>query len=88
MITQVGIWADRELDRAVAVAVDHQCSVGLCASSGCIDIPCSATGDTSESDPDVLAVWKWNGERNWRTLPKFSTDLNAAFEAAEKVRPE
>lgn len=74
-----------ELDKAVAEAVDPYCSVGMCASSGCIDIPVSATGDTAETDPDVLAVWKWDGERNWRTLPKFSTDLNAAFAAAEKV---
>ena len=74
-----------ELDQTVAVAADPWCSVGMCASSGCIDIPASATGDTAESDPDVLAVWKWNGERNWRTLPKFSTDLNAAFAAAESA---
>ena len=72
-----------ELDRAVAEAVDPCCSVGMCASSGCIDIPASQVGDTAATDPDVLAVWKWKDERNWRTLPKFSTDLNAAFEAAE-----
>ncbi len=70
------------LDRAVAVAADPRCSVGMCASSGCIDIPASEC-DTPATDIDVLAVWKWKGERNWRTLPKFSTDLNAAFEAAE-----
>ena len=74
-----------ELDRAVAEAVEPWCSVGMCASSGCIDIPASEIGDTAESDPDVLAVWKWDGERNWRKLPKFSTDLNAAFAAAEKA---
>ena len=73
-----------ELDRAVAVAAVPYCSVGMCASSGCIDIPASEC-DTAATDPDVLAVWKWKGERNWRTLPKFSTDLNAAFEAAEEV---
>ena len=70
-----------ELDRAVAEAAEPWCTVGMCASSGCIDIPVSEIGD----DPDVLAVWKWDGERNWRKLPKFSTDLNAAFAAAEKV---
>lgn len=73
-----------ELDRAVAEAVDPHCSVGMCASSGCIDIPASQVGGTAATDPDVLAVWKWDGERTWRTLPKFSTDLNAAFRAAEK----
>lgn len=77
--------AGRELDRAVAEAVDPHCSVGMCASSGCIDIPATQSGDTAATDRDVLAVWKWDGERNWRTLPEFSTDLNAAFAAAEIV---
>jgi len=81
----IEIKAGPELDRAVAEAVDPYCSVGMCASSGCIDIPSSQIGDTAATDPDVLAVWKWDGERNWRTLPKFSTDLNAAFAAAEKT---
>ena len=73
-----------ELDQAIAEAVDPYCSVGMCASSGCIDIPVSKC-NTAATDVDVLAVWKWNGERNWRTLPKSSTDLNAAFAAAEKA---
>jgi len=74
-----------ELDQAVAEAVNPWCSVGMCASSGCIDLPVSQVGDTVETDPDVLAVWKWNGRREWRTLPKFSTDLNAAFKAAQET---
>ena len=73
-----------ELDRAVAEAANPYCTVGMCASSGCIDIPASEC-DTPATDIDVLAVWKWKGERNWRTLPKFSTHLNAAFEAAERL---
>ena len=48
-------------------------------------VPASDVGDTAATDPDVLAVWKWNDERNWRVLPKFSVDLNAAFAAAGKV---
>jgi len=71
-----------ELDRAVAEAADPCCSVRECVSSVCIDIPPSQVGDT---DPGVPAVWNWKGKRNWRTLPKFSTDLNVAFKAAEKV---
>ena len=67
-----------ELDRAVAEAVDPLCTVAMCVADGCRDAP-------PDTEGDVLAVWKWNGERTYILLPKFSTDLNAAFAAAEKV---
>ena len=67
------------LDALVAQALWPECTVGMCASSGC-GLP---AGQTAESDPDVLAVWKANGERTWIPLPPFSTDWNAAMAAAE-----
>ncbi len=63
--------AGPELDALVAKALDPDCTVSMAA--------------IGENDEDILAVWKWNGLRDWIPLPKFSTDIAAAWEVVEKL---
>lgn len=60
----------RELDRAVAEAIGAEWRESWKADDGCWK----------------MAAWYFaDGSPAWHRLPSFSTDLNAAFTAADKV---
>lgn len=79
----VQLKAGPELDKAIAEAIfGEEVTVTWCATSGCLDLPTPKDFPHGE-DPDVMAIWKHPDHgRHWVSCPKYSTDLNAAFEAA------
>lgn len=74
-----GPWRDARVARAI---FGETVTVSWCATSGCIDIPYKI----GDPDPDVMAIWKHpDYGRTWVSCPKYSTDIKAAFDAANRV---